>query len=140
MYAFLSFWRANEAMDIVQNEHLKNYKIKFYSHEKLMAAIKEYGQLRTPSHPAFGEFGGLKISKNAITLRDKYRNAIAHSKTDEPIDIILTGSDEASQQKMQAALTTLHQMIKAKLDKLNEILQLAKDAPASNITDSITTS
>lgn len=134
MYAFLSFWRANEAMDIIQDEHLKSYKIKFNSHENLMEAMKEYGQLRTPSHPAFGEFSGLKISKNATTLRDKYRNAIAHSKTDKPINITLTGSDEASQQKMQAALATLHQLVKTKLDKLNKILQLAKDISTFHIT------
>lgn len=126
MYSFLSFWRAHEAISSVQNKFIKEYRIQFASVEQVSALIAELSQLRIPEHNAYGSYSGMKMNKVADLLRKKFRNAIAHSHA-YGNETILTGSDEASQQKMRAALATLRYLVRAKIDKLEQIFQAVTD-------------
>lgn len=126
MYAFLSFWRACEALESAQKEWFKKYRDRYSSCDEFYELLKIYGQLAIPNHPVFDEYIGKKLNNAAGTLRDKFRNSIAHAHIQES-DILLTGSDEDSHQKMQAALATLRYLVKTKLDYFGKILQLAVD-------------
>jgi len=123
MYAFLSFWRACEAMDAVQKEWIKQYRQRYAGNEYFSTLLKNYGQLVIPDHPVFGEYKGWKLNKAANMLRDKFRNSIAHAHMQDS-DNLLTGSDEGSNQRVQAALATLRYIVKERLNFLNKIFDL----------------
>jgi hypothetical protein len=126
MYAFLSFWRACEALESTQREWFKKYRERYSNDEEFSGLIKIYGQLAIPNHPVFDEYIGKKLNNAADVLRDKFRNSIAHAHMQES-DNLLTGSDEESHQRMQAALATLRYVVKTKLDHLSKIFFLARD-------------
>lgn len=126
IYAFLSFWRAYEAIDSVQKNWIKIYRERHLKNEEFSGLLKIYGQLLIPDHPAFDEYRGQKLNKAADALRDKFRNSIAHAHIQNNANL-LTGSDEESHQRVRAALATLRYVVKTKLDFLNRIFGAARD-------------
>jgi hypothetical protein len=122
MYAFLSFWRSNEAIYSIEKECFRKYNDLHSENAEYSALIKEYKQLVIPNHPAFGEYIEKKLNKASDELRNKFRNVIAHSYS-KGNDYVLTGSDEESNQKMQSNLQIIRYIVKIKIDYLNKIFK-----------------
>ncbi len=126
MYAFLSFWRACEALDAVQAKWVARYCERFSSMPPFDELLKRYGRMRIPEHPVFAAYSGMKLNQAAACLKELYRNAIAHSHSRDGATT-LTGSDEASETRVQAALPILRYVVKTRLDTLHGIFGMARE-------------
>ena len=129
IYAFLSFFRAKEAVEKIKKEWFNKYKEQFKEHQDLINLINDFNKHSLPKHPVFGEFSEKKFTYTLDKLEDRYRNAIAHAHNDKKeIDVyLLTGSDESANISLQYSLSSIRFIIKVQINSLNEIFNFVKN-------------
>ncbi len=129
IYAFLSFFRAKEAVEKIKKEWFNKYKEQFKEHQDLINLINDFNKHSLPKHPVFGEFSEKKFTYTLDKLENKYRNAIAHAHNDKKeIDVyLLTGSDESANISLQYSLSSIRFIIKVQINSLNEIFNFVKN-------------
>lgn len=129
IYAFLSFFRAKEAVEKIKKEWFNKYKEQFKEHQDFINLINNFNKHLLPKHPVFGEFSEKKFTYTLNKLEDRYRNAIAHAHNDKKeIDVyLLTGSDESANISLQYSLSSIRFIIKVQINSLNEIFNFVKN-------------
>ena len=129
IYAFLSFFRAKEAVEKIKKEWFNKYKEQFKEHQDFINLINNFNKHSLPKHPVFGEFSEKKFTYTLDKLEDRYRNAIAHAHNDKKeIDVyLLTGSDESANISLQYSLSSIRFIIKVQINSLNEIFNFVKN-------------
>ena len=129
IYAFLSFFRAKEAVEKIKKEWFNKYIEQFKEHQDLINLINDFNKHSLPKHPVFGEFSEKKFTYTLDKLENKYRNAIAHAHNDKKeIDVyLLTGSDESANISLQYSLSSIRFIIKVQINSLNEIFNFVKN-------------
>ncbi len=129
IYAFLSFFRAKEAIEKVKKEWFNKMREQFKEHQDLINLINDFNKHSLPKHPVFGEFSEKKFTYTLDKLENKYRNAIAHAHNDKKeIDVyLLTGSDESANISLQYSLSSIRFIIKVQINSLNEIFNFVKN-------------
>ena len=130
IYAFLSFFRAKEAVEKIKKEWFTKYKEQFKEHQDFINLINNFNKHLLPKHPVFGDFSEKKFTYTLNKLEDRYRNAIAHAHNDKKeIDVyLLTGSDESANISLQYSLSSIRFIIKVQINSLNEIFNFVKNA------------
>ena len=129
IYAFLSFFRAKEAVEKIKKEWFNKMREQFKEHQDLINLINDFNKHSLPKHPVFGEFSEKKFTYTLDKLEDRYRNAIAHAHNDKKeIDVyLLTGSDESANISLQYSLSSIRFIIKVQINSLNEIFNFVKN-------------
>ena len=129
IYAFLSFFRAKEAVEKIKKEWFTKYKEQFKEHQDFINLINNFNKHLLPKHPVFGDFSEKKFTYTLNKLEDRYRNAIAHAHNDKKeIDVyLLTGSDESANISLQYSLSSIRFIIKVQINSLNEIFNFVKN-------------
>lgn len=131
IYAFLSFFRAKEAVEKIKKEWFNKYKEQFKEHQDFINLINNFNKHLLPKHPVFGEFSEKKFTYTLNKLEDRYRNAIAHAHAHndkKEIDVyLLTGSDESANISLQYSLSSIRFIIKVQINSLNEIFNFVKN-------------
>jgi len=128
MYVFLSFFRASEAIEKVKKEWFNKYRERFKECQEFITLINDFNKLSLPNHLVFGEFSQRKFTYTLDKLKNKYRNAIAHSHNDKKeIDVyLLTGSDEEANIYLQTSLSSIRYIVRIQIEKIIAIFDLVK--------------
>lgn len=123
-YAYLSFWRAIEAVNHDFSSWIQRNNIKPVG----------YGPTRTPKHKIFGEWADMKFNDVINKMTATKRNGIAHGGQEGQV---ISGADFADIQEIKKIVPILRYIAKHKIQNFKHNLSLAVSGNATIKTKKI---